>query len=271
MNEQELIQTIKQSKKYKHLSEEIIAQKVQEFTKRNPSWQDHKDKFILKEIKALLHKAYGSFQNKELSKRERYLEELKKEPNNKGIINKLLRTHNSTRERLEFYSALYNKIFELTNEPKGILDLGCGLNPLSVDYMHLKNNPKYVAIDISSSDKNLINKFFHIKGIFGKAETLDLTKIENIASLPNADICFMFKLVDILEREKKGHKYSEEIVKILIEKCEFLVISFATQTVGGKFMNFPERGWIERMLTRIGLKFKRLDFPNEIFYVVGKN
>jgi len=80
----------------------------------------------------------------------------------------------------------------------------------------------------------------------------------------------MFKLVDVIEANKKGHKYSEGIIKILANKCKFVVVSFSKLTVSGKFMNFPYRGWIERMLERINFNFKILDFPNEVFYVVSK-
>ena len=102
------------------------------------------------------------------------------------------------------------------------------------------------------------------------AESIDLSRIENIANLPSADLCLMFKVVDVLESEKKGHKYSEEVIKLLAEKCGFVVFSFATRTVSGRSMNFPQRGWIERMLTRIGLKYKMLEFESEIFYVISK-
>lgn len=265
-----LVSIIKQSKKYKHISEEVIEQKIREYQRKNVRWSEHKEKFVLKGIKALLHKAYGSFQTYKKDKSEEYIEELKKNPSNKEILLKILKTNRSTKERLEIYSKLYKEIFKLTGKPRTILDLGAGLNPLSFNYMNLdKQNTFYHAFDISNYDSHLINSFFKMSNIKGEYQTLDLSKLDNVKLLPKADICFMFKLVDVLE--KKGHRYSEEFVKLMIDKCKFLVISFATQTVGGKAMSYPHRGWIEKMLERIGFNFEILKFSNEIFYIVSKN
>jgi len=86
----ELIELIKKSKKYKHLSDAVVKQKVLEYTEKNKNWQEYKEKFILKEIKTKLHKAYGSFQNKARKKRSKYLDELRKNPCDLDIIDKIL-------------------------------------------------------------------------------------------------------------------------------------------------------------------------------------
>lgn len=268
----ELMKAIKSSKKYKAISEDVIKQKIEEYTKKNPRWQEYKDKHILKEIKRILHKAHGSFQiNAGKAKlKQELLEELRKDPDDLDAIDDILKTNRSTRERLGIYQEVYKKIFDITGEPRSILDLGAGLNPVSFAYMDLNEDPDYYAYDINEKDAEFLNEFFKIEKINGKAESLDLSRAENIANLPNADICLMFKLVDTLEMDKKGHKYSEEIIQTLAQKCEFVVASFATRTVSGKSMNFPQRGWIERMLTRIGMKYRMLEFDSEIFYVISK-
>ena len=91
METQELIVLIKQSKKYKHISEEVIRQKIEDYTRKNEDWQDYKQKYILKGIKALLHSAYGSFQVKEKKKRDKYLGELKNESDFAVVREKALR------------------------------------------------------------------------------------------------------------------------------------------------------------------------------------
>ena len=57
-----LISKIKEAKKYKNISEEVIRAEVERFLKNNPRWQEYKEKFVLKQIKAKLHKMHGSFQ-----------------------------------------------------------------------------------------------------------------------------------------------------------------------------------------------------------------
>jgi uncharacterized protein YlzI (FlbEa/FlbD family) len=159
----------------------------------------------------------------------------------------------------------------MTGKPKSIIDLGSGINPVSCAY-YLDKNEKitYHAYEIDERDVDFLNQFFKIVAseVNGKAEILNLGKIENIKSLPSADICFMFKLVDVIE--KNGHKYSEEVIKVLIEKVKFIVLSFPTITVSGKPMKFADRGWIERLLDRINLKYEKFVITNEIFYVISK-
>jgi len=268
----ELVLKIKQSKKYKHISESVILGKVLEYVKRNPKFEEYKEKFILKEIKAMLHSVHGSFQFSFGNKlRKRYLEELKKDTLDLDIIDKILETNKSTKERLGSYEEAYREIFKITGKPNAIVDLGCGLNPVAFLYMNLNRKAKYYAYDINEEDNIFLNAFFELEkeDIVGKAELINLQDINEIERIPKCDLCLMFKLVDVIE--KNGHKHSEAIITKLADKCKFIVVSFATSSLGGKFMNFPERGWIERMLTRLNFKFEMFELENEIFYVIWKD
>ena len=272
METQELIVLIKQSKKYKHISEEVIRQKIEDYTRKNEDWQDYKQKYILKGIKALLHSAYGSFQVKEKKKRDKYLGELKNESDDLNIVDKILKTNRSTKERLGSYEELYERLFEITGKPACVVDLGCGMNPVSVAYyLDKKDKINYYAYDIDEEDINFLNRFFEVvkAQVKGRAELINLQDIKELEKIPSCDICLMFKLVDVLEEH--GHKHSEELVKALIEKCKFIVMSFATATITGRVMKFKDRGWVERMLERIGFKYEKIDLDSETFYVISRN
>lgn len=271
MEKTEILAKIKESKKYKQISDEAISKEIEEYIKRNPKFESYKDKKILKDIKAELHKISGSFQISAniLQKRTKLLEELRKDPSNSKIIEKILETNRSTKERFNSYKEIYDKVFQITGKPKSILDLGCGLNPIYYAFMNLEQL-EYYAYDINQAEIDFLNEFFKISNINGKAKVLDLANLENVKHLPKADICLMFKFIDPIEKQGNGHKLSEEIIKILIEKCKFIVVSFSTKTLGNKKMNFPYRGWIERMLERIELNFNKIDSENEVFYVLSK-
>jgi 16S rRNA (guanine(1405)-N(7))-methyltransferase len=184
----------------------------------------------------------------------------------------LLETHSSTKERLGFYPELYQRIFTTAMVPKTILDLGCGINPLSLKYMKLKEI-NYYAYDISEKEVAIINKFFqeekkvHAK-INGKAEVMDISKIEALKKLPPAEICFLFKITDILDNGK-GHKVTEAVIQAVPAK--YFIISFPTKTMSGKPMNAPRRKWMEWLCKRLGYHYTLLEFDNEIFYVVNKH
>lgn len=260
-------ENIKKSKKYGGINEEIIKREVEDFVKKNPRYTEHKENFILKQIKEKLHWAYGSFQTRKKSKIRKLLEQLRNKKSI-SIIREILNTNLSTKERLPLYGQIYEKIFEITGTPDSILDLGCGLNPISYPYMELDEDAKYYAYDINEDDLKIIREFLEIYAVNSDVQTIDLKNVKQIKKLPPADVCFMFKVLDPIEKREKGHKLAEEIMEILRKKYKFIVISFASQTLSGKKMNYPQRGWIERMLTRIGLKFESFETENEIFYVV---
>lgn len=252
MNQQEtnqLIKKIKEKKELSAISDTFVKKELQQYLKQypkvslNPRSRHYKK--LVKEIRAKLRRTYGLFQI-----------DLKKNKN-------LLAEHPSTKERLSFYPQLYRKIFQITGKPKTILDLGCGVNPLSVKYMKL-DNFTYYAYDLSKEEVKLINQFFKKNKIKGQAEILDLLNFKN---LPKADLAFLFKMTDVLD-QGKGHKKSEEVIKKIPAK--YLVVSFPTLTMSGKRMNFPRRRWIELMCQRLNYKFKILEFSSEIFYVVEK-
>jgi len=255
-----LINKIK-SKKYSSLSDEIIEQEINNFLRKN---QKAKDKDIIKGVKARLHKIHGSFQVKKKKKRDSLLDDLKKDPNSIDIHRKILETNLSTKERMKAYQTLYYRIFQITKQPNSILDIGSGINPISYPYLECK--PKYTAIEIDQEDVDFLNKYFKIKNIKGKAILKAVNK-NNIKDLPKADVTFLFKVIDPLEA-KKGHKFSEQLIKEI--KSKYIVASFSTKTVSNKMMKYPRRKWFEIMLRRIRYKFRIVKTQNEFYYVIQK-
>lgn len=263
------IKKIKENKKYKSISDEIIIKEIKDYMRKYQT-DLYDEKFAIKIIRRQLHRIYSSYQTKGKKKIEKLLDELKNDKNSLEIINGILSTNLSTKERLDKYSTIYNKIFELSKKPGSIIDLGCGLNPISIPYMDLKNL-KYYAYDISDYDIKFINKFFIIMGIDGEANILDARDLESLNKIPKSDIIFMFKVYDlIVPKSKKLKKIGEEIINIIKEKAEFLVVSFATKTLTRKPMNLPRRIGFEMMLDRNKLKYNFIQTDNEIYYVVSK-
>jgi len=75
----------------------------------------------------------------EASARPERIEELRRE---------LLAAHTSTRERLEHYAEFYERFFELVGAPSTLLDVGCGMHPLSYPFAgHGERTELYVALD----------------------------------------------------------------------------------------------------------------------------
>jgi len=281
-----LLEAITKNKKYRDITLSLIQEEIKNYFKTNPTHkkfvQKQKSKNFKKIVSAIrtkLHALHGSFQTTKKNKRTALLQELKQTGNKaslkaREILNKILATNISTKERLKDYPTLYKKIFSITGKPTTILDLGAGINPLSYPYMQL---PKleYHAYDIDEQDKKFLNTYFSLMKehkLKGKASILNLLQVKKdknfLKKLPKADIAFLLKLLDPLERGK-GHKLSEIIITTLPAK--YLVVSFSTKTVSDKPMKHPYRGWIERMLERLSFSYKKITLKNEVFYIIKRN
>ncbi len=181
---------------------------------------------VLKYCRKKLREIYGVFILNKYKKREKYLEE----ENYEG----LLKSHRSTKERVPFYKYFYKKIFSITGEPQKIMDLGCGLNPVS--YKKMGCSPEYLALTFSSKDASFLKKLFNKQGIEGSVERVDLVeeieKLEEVAKEFNPDVCLTLKLFDTLEAQKRG--VTKKIVSVLKDRCEWLVVSFPKKSISGK-------------------------------------
>ncbi len=262
----QLIKKIKEKKELKNIGNKYVVDIVKKIISQNKKLRKaiEEKRIRSKEYKEIIKKAreklrleYGMFAEG-FSEREKILQE-------KNFTEKLLKTHKSTKERIEIYPFIYQKIFNITGKPKTILDLGCGMNPVSFPYMKLKR-AKYYASELSKQDCKFLEKYFKKMKIKAKAFAIDLKKPNLLKKIPSVHVCFLFKVLDTIE--KKGHKLAEEIIKTV--KSKWVVASFATKKLGGRPMKHPYRGWLERMLERTGYEYKIIKERNEIFYVIKK-
>jgi len=251
-----VISRIKEKQEFRNLDNSVVENIISIQLKRKKyNLEKKKDlKELVKNVRAVLRKKISAFEDFNessflLLKNKKYTE--------------LLKLHKSTSERLSIYKEIYSKIFNITGKPKIILDLACGLNPLSAVYLGFSGF-EYYAYDISSEAVDLVNRFFKNEGINGQAFVADVL---SAGEFPKSDICFIFKALDILE-PAKGHKFAEKLITSV--NAKYIIASFPKKTLSGRKMNFPRRAWLEKMCSRLNFKFEVLDFENEIFYIVKK-
>lgn len=222
-------------------------------------------KDLVKAVRAVLRRNVGLFEG-DPRHREALLAELRSTSvpdKREEIITHILSTHQSTRERLPFYDKVYKEIFARTGTPAVVLDIGCGINPVSLP----ERDATIVAVEVDRALCNFLNEYFAVTGREGECKVVDVKGIEQIKKLPKADLALVFKLLELLEK-RQGHKISEMLIKALPAK--WVVASFPTTTSSGAPMRQPRRTWIEQMLNRIGYAFTTFTIPNEIFYVIQK-
>ncbi len=267
-----LVEKIKLKGTLRALPDFYVLKEVDEYRTKNPKASPME---IFKAVRKRLHESYGAFQTRRKRKRLLYLEELKlareenwdKPENNamKEIRERILRTSVSSGERLDSdYELIYEKIKkEFGKDLKSVMDLGCGINPVSFKLQDFKK-VKIYAYDIDSSDIDFLNKYFKTIGLDGEAHVLDLHDLNSIDKLPKVDLCLLYKVIDPLE--KRGHEFSEELIRRI--KAKNLVVSFATKTIARRNMNYPKRGWFEQMIKRLKKTYKIVSTSNEIYYIV---
>ncbi len=248
MDIQYIIKDIKKKKELANLADRFVQSRILEYTREKQisiPYLDPRSKVYKELFKAVRKKCfeiYGLFKISPYA----------------GLA-----THVSTRERREFYSRIYNEIFSITGKPKKILDLGCGLNPLS--YKYLKCEPEYYASELTKEDCKTIENFFKENKIKGKVFQFDLLK-DDYSKLPKADICFLFKVLESLEAVKKD--ISLEILKNI--PADWIVVSFSKKSITGKPIRKKGRSWLKRMLAELSYDYQTLDIGDEIFYVIEK-
>jgi 16S rRNA (guanine(1405)-N(7))-methyltransferase len=274
-----IVSDVKKKKTLRSLDSSFVRQmvlgyfdknpKVKRVLEAHPRFQKSRDyKVMLKHIRRTLHDVYGVFNlsKRSLAELEEHLKKSKGlDVKALSIHAKILQSHKSTQERFPSYEPLYISIFKVTDKPKTILDLACGLNPLSFPWMGLKSLI-YYAYELSPDDASFIQSYFDVmkrySGLKGKAFSADLL---NFPSFQKCDVCFLFKALDSLESLKRG--VSLELIKGIDAK--FIVVSFPTRSISGKRRLKP-RAWFLNMLKDLDLAYKDIELENEIFYVIKK-
>jgi 16S rRNA (guanine(1405)-N(7))-methyltransferase len=226
----------------------------------------HTPKDAEKAAKSRLHQFYGSYVGEGWAKDARRIlsamELGEMEP--RDAVLKLLSLHNSTKERLTQIPECYDSIFDKCGLPGTVLDIACGLNPLSF-YLVGQPDISLLAQDAGSEVVEVLNRFFAAAGM-GKAsaEAGDALK-----DLPNGqfDLALVMKFLPLCERmEKDG-----ALTLMNSINARHIVVSFPTRSLSGRNVgmerNYSE--WFE------GLGFKgeiveRFLCGNEVFYIVAK-
>lgn len=210
----------------------------------------------VKEIREEIRVLYESFLEKDFNKKN-ILDEMK-----------ILNSHKSTKERLEFYPQVYDKIFSWYL-PKKIADLACGLNPVSINYFN-KNKFEVFAADLNEDDMNFLNEYFIENKIEGFAKAYDITKLGFLYDpmFTSSDLVFLFKALDSFETIKSN--ISKDIIKKIPQKK--IVVSFPTKSLGQKKeISDTKRNWLRNFLTNKEYLYEEFEIYNELFFLITKN
>lgn len=287
---------ILEKKELSGMDAEFVEARIMEYASRNARFmrmlsspeskiqKNSEYKRAFTHIRKELHGTYGAFIGKGYEKRREMLVGLRRHLAGSGKVDaeavrmhgQMMETHLSTKERLGAYPRLYEGIFGITGQPKRILDISAGLNPLS--HIWMGKGLEYYATELGRSDVGFLQAYFETMRpytkINGKAFRLDLLRLREIGygekmlrdnpGMGKTDVAFVFKTLPTVEKAAKN--ISDSIREWVPSK--WAVVSFSAKSMsGGKRISDPRRAWFERKLDGAGHPFEALDFGNEVFYV----
>lgn len=225
-NLEKLLAAVAESRKYRAVCPDLVrALGRKELASRRSL------KEAVKETKNKLHQVAGAYLDERMPYTE-WLEKLRaakaegEEPFRVACREILLR-HASTRERLPIIPEFYAAVFSALPPVHSVLDLACGLNPLTLPWMNLPPDCSYHACDLYGDMTAFLNEFFTVAGVRGTAESCDL-----LTSPPQVevDLALVLKVLPPLEQAEKGSGL--RLLRSL--KARAILLSFPTRSLGGR-------------------------------------
>jgi len=182
----------------------------------------------------------------------------------KSYCMEILSWHDSTLERIPYLNDFYQAILEVSPQPRVVLDLACGLNPIALPFMGLPHDVDYYAYDIHQPRIGLINDFFTSQAIKPLAEVRDV--LLNPPQI-SAGAAFLFKEAHRMEKRRKG--CSRELVKAINARVTF--ISLPNRSLGGQ-RDLHQRmdALFQQISSGLGGETGSREFPGETLYWIRK-
>ena len=178
----------------------------------------------------------------------------------------IMQHHASTRERIDLLDRLYTTILAGLPPVRSVLDVACGLNPLSIPWMPLDPGASYYACDIFSDQMAFVNTCLPLLGVAGRAFTCDL-----VSAPPQepVDVAFAFKVLPPLEQIDKGS--SLNLLRAL--NANTIIVSFPARSLGGRNKGMAEN-YESRFLPMVQAEqwqVERFEFSTELVFRVVKS
>jgi 16S rRNA (guanine(1405)-N(7))-methyltransferase len=180
----------------------------------------------------------------------------------------LLRSHVSTKERFLHYPAFYDRLFSLIDGPSTVLDLGCGLHPLSFPFGTLPGGGTYVAVDQQKDVIAILRCYTALSGSWTLRPVADdLTDFQPARYLPGKasrfDCVFMLKLIPVLERQKPSL-----LPNLSALPGDMILVTASTEALSRREdITLREDRALRRFIEMTGRQIKeKLTLPNEFGY-----
>jgi 16S rRNA (guanine(1405)-N(7))-methyltransferase len=257
-----LVAEVLMSRKYAHITPGLISRIGSAELGKNRKFKE-----AVKATKNKLHQVGGAYQIT-APKYQDWLAELSASAHDaeqlKTVCLSIMANHSSTNERLPILDEFYSWIFSSLPAITSILDIACGLNPLSIPWMPLQAGTTYYACDMYADMVEFIGDFMKLMPFVGHTQVCDV-----VADPPNApvDLALALKTIPCLEQIDKqaGTRLLDGL------NARYLVISFPAKSLGGYSKGMVENYEIhfEELTAGRGWDVQaRLEFGTELVFVI---
>jgi 16S rRNA (guanine(1405)-N(7))-methyltransferase len=223
----------------------------------------------VKGAKRQLHQIFGAY----FARPPRYpalLQAIQSAAGDQAALRQALRhallQHASTAERADHLEAFYQRVFAVTGPVRRIVDLACGMNPLSAPWMPLDwREVEYRASDIDLDLLDFVGQAARAIPAPIQGHVLDLAGAD---PLPAGDLTLLLKSLPCLEQQSPG------LARRLIDRIEspLLVASFPTRSLGGQrkgmFQTYSRT--FEQLLAGKPWQVQSFEVGPELVYVVDR-
>ena len=258
----EIVERVLRSPRYRDVDRALLARLADEEVPRARNAAD-----AVKRVKRRLHQAVGAFRSgaaRPDALAAAWSGDLTA-PDFRAACADALRAHASSRERAEHLDAFYAGIWAVTGVPGRVLDVGCGLNPLTLPWMGLPRDATYLASDVDRRPLASVSSFLELVDQPHEVEVRDLVESPSTAE---ADVALLLKIVTTLDRQDPAA--ATKLLRAL--RVRHAVVSFPTRSLGGhgKGMDRAYRDRLERLTDDAGRvsAVAEASVPNELVFVL---
>ena len=260
-----LIEAVLASSKYKSIGIDFITYIGMQELSRHRNLKE-----AIKSTKNKLHQVGGAYQLS-TPRYSVWLDELKfakRSGDREHFLDTckwIMQYHSSTRERLPILEQFYSTILANLPPINSVIDIACGLHPLAIPWMPLREHVQYFAYDIYEDMIGFLNDSLALMPVQGSGKMSDV--IHNCPT-QKVDVAFILKAIPCLEQVDKsaGMRLLETI------NADHLVVSFPAHSLGGKskgmVTNYETRFY--KQVAHKPWSIQRFEFPGELVFLVSK-
>jgi 16S rRNA (guanine(1405)-N(7))-methyltransferase len=261
----ELVSLVKASVKYRFIDIELVREIGEKKLAKRRNLKE-----AVKETRNKLHQIGSSYQERPIPYGE-WREELSglskdlQAENVKEVLVKNMRMHASTAERLSILERFFNETLASLAPLTSILDLACGLTPLSLPWMPVTHDVEYTACDIYEDMTDFLSEYFNQFGVRGSAFTCDLTR-----DVPQtkAQVALLLKTIPCLDQVDKSA--AGRLLHDL--QTDSILVSFPARSLGGRSKGMRENYEVRFNELTAGENWHitRFDFSSELAFLIRK-